>query len=96
VEHSIEKEWIEWVKNTFIPEFYRTGNFSKAVFAKVISHTDETGNTYSLQCYAKDKNELDNFHKNYSEKLAQLISGKFGARVLSFKTELELIETFDF
>lgn len=96
VEYSVEKEWIQWVKDVLMPEIYKTQKFSKAVFSKVISHSDETGVTYSIQYYATGKKELENYYKDYSNKEAQLLFDKFGTRVLSFKTELEVIETFEF
>ncbi len=96
VEHSIEDEWILWMKEVIIPEMYQTGKFSKAVFSKVISHPDESGNTYSLQYYVQDKSALNDFYKNHSRRISQLIQAKFGSKVLSFMTELDLLESFDF
>ncbi|MDR2122521.1 MAG: DUF4286 family protein [Flavobacteriaceae bacterium] len=95
VEHSVEEEWVLWMKKNIIPDMLSQGRFSRAVFAKVISHSDETGNTYSVQYYIKDKAELEDFYKKHSGKITQSIFTKFGTQVLSFKTELELIETFD-
>ncbi len=96
VEHSIENEWILWMKEVIIPEMYQTGKFTRAVFTKVISHPDESGNTYSLQYYTQDKSLLEDFYKNHSAQISQLIFNQFGTKVLCFKTELELLESFEF
>lgn len=96
VEYPLEKEWIDWVKNTLIPEMYEIQIFTKVIFSKVISHPDESGCTYSLQYYADNKKDLETFYKNHSDRFAQLLFHKFGTRVLPFKTELELLESFEF
>lgn len=96
VEYSIEKNWQAWVKDILIPEVYASRRFSKVIFSKVISHSDETGYTYSLQYFTNNKKNMEEYYKLYFKKLVQLISNKFGTQVLSFKTELEVIETFDF
>lgn len=96
VEYAVEKEWVQWVTNILIPEIYKTQKFSKVVFSKVISHSDETGVTYSIQYYAIHKKDLEDYYKHYSNKEAELLFDKFDTRVLSFKTELEVIETFEF
>jgi hypothetical protein len=96
VEHPLEKEWVIWVKETLIPKIYKVQKFTKVIFSKVVSHTDESGCTYSLQYYVNSKKDLEDYYKNYSDKFAQLQFHKFGTRVLSFKTELELIEIFEF
>ncbi|MDR1876732.1 MAG: DUF4286 family protein [Flavobacteriaceae bacterium] len=96
VEKDIEQEWVQWMKDVIIPEIHQTGKFSKAVFAKVVSHSDKSGDTYSVQYYAKDKKELNDFYSYHYPKISQLLFNKFGTQVLPFKTELDIIEIFDF
>ncbi|CVK15450.1 protein of unknown function (DUF4286) [Apibacter mensalis] len=96
VEYLVEKEWMIWVKNTLIPEIYKVQKFTKVIFSKVISHTDESGCTYSLQYYTNSKKDLEDYYNNHSDKFARLLFDKFGTKILSFKTELELIESFEF
>ncbi|MCT6868616.1 DUF4286 family protein [Apibacter sp.] len=96
VEYPSEKDWLLWVKNILIPEMKKTQKFTKIIFSKVTSHSDESGCTYSLQYYAKSKNDLEDYYRNYSDKFSQLLVNTFGTKILSFKTELELIDSFDF
>ncbi|MGM5631802.1 DUF4286 family protein [Apibacter raozihei] len=96
VEHTIEKDWIQWFKEVYIPKIYQTQKFKKSVFTKVISHPEETGNTYSIQLYADTKEKLNEYYKEDSQEVHQLIFSRFGNQILSFKTELEVIEVFDF
>jgi len=92
VEHDIESEWLEWAKS-MLPSL-KEDCFSKMVFSKVISHTDETGNTYSLQFYADNKEFSENVYLTLSQNFAKAVFAQFGSKVLFFRTELDVIEVF--
>lgn len=96
VEFSIENDWIYWIKENLIAELHQTNLFTKAIFCKVLSHQDESGNTYSIQCFTNEKENLSLFQTQYSDRIHQLIFKKFGAKVLFFTSEIELLETFEF
>lgn len=95
VEHDIEKDWLQWMKEEALPEIAQTHRFSKIVFAKVSSHPDETGNTYSIQYYADDKNSSKDFYQNQLHSIAKSVLTRYGTKALIFPTELDVLAIYE-
>jgi hypothetical protein len=69
-----------WMQHKHIPEVLATGKFSSARMVRVLIEEEMGGTTYSVQYYQEDAPKL-------REEALQL----FGDKMLSFRTELEVI-----
>lgn len=49
MDKAIEREWIDWVKEFYIPAVIETGYFQNAKLYRVVTHDDEHSVSYSLQ-----------------------------------------------
>ena len=92
VEPSIEKEWLEWMKQKHLSEMLATRKFIKAKIFKVISEEDRGGLSYAVQYYCESKNILDAYLENDAKLLQEEANKKFGSSILFFRTELQLID----
>ena len=91
VESQIESEWVEWMRQTYIPLMFATGKFRSATFTKVVQEEHIEGKSYSVQYTTPNKATLKSFLAEDSPRLELEAQNKFGTQAMSFATELELI-----
>jgi len=91
VDKEIEKDWLNYVKETFIPAMLKSGLLHTALTSKIM--IDEAqGNSYSIQFSANNKEDLDNFIQNELYPLLNQLHLKFSPKMVYFATELDVID----
>lgn len=94
IEDSIHQQWLKWIKK-HIPQVLSTGKFTEARFTKVlVDDDDEKGTTYSIQYKAISRKHLDDYLNNHADPLKKEGIKKFGDKMLTFRTELEIMDEF--
>lgn len=93
IEESIHEEWLIWIK-AHIPKVLATGKFEKATLTKVLVEEEMGGVTYSVQYRSYSREALDSFYKNEARKFREEVAQKFGDKMLTFRTELQIIEEY--
>jgi len=93
IEDSIHDEWLLWIKE-HIPQVLSTGKFDKATLTKVLVEEEMGGTTYSIQYRSYSREALDKYYQEDAERLKQEGLVKFADKVLSFRTELEIIDEY--
>ncbi|MDT0643177.1 DUF4286 family protein [Zunongwangia sp. F363] len=90
VQEEIHEEWLEWMKNEHIPGMLATKKFSKALMTRVMVQEPMGGITYSVQYTAESKEMLQKYYREDAEALRKK-AAVFGEKVVSFRTELEVV-----
>lgn len=89
---EIESEWIDWQRKEHIPEIMSTKLFSDYKFFHLLEQDETGGITYVIQYFTSS---IENY-TNYIEKFAPLLRKKsiekWGDRVISFRTIMELVQ----
>ncbi len=93
VEDSIHFDWLLWIKE-HIKEVLDTGKFISAKMTKVLVEEEMEGTNYSIQYTAKSNEALQLYYKEDAPRLREKSIAKFGTKMLSFRTELQIIEEF--
>jgi hypothetical protein len=93
IDDSIHEEWLIWIKE-HIPQVLSTGKFDKATLTKVLIDEEMGGTTYSIQYRSYSREALEQYYKEDAERLRQEGLVKFADKVLSFRTELEIIDEY--
>ena len=52
------------------------------------------GYTYSIQFTAPSRDDLDEYYNTYADELRNVAFKKFGDKMLTFRTELKLVQEF--
>lgn len=91
IDDSVHHEWLQWMKETHIPDVLATGKFSNAKMCKVLVEEDMGGTTYSVQYSTADKETLELYYTQDAERLRQEISNLFAGKFVAFRTELQVI-----
>jgi phosphoribosylamine-glycine ligase len=80
-----------WMQHKHIPEVLATGKFSSARMVRVLIEEEMGGTTYSVQYTTDSKATLEKYYQEDAPKLRDEAMQLFGDKMLSFRTELELI-----
>jgi phosphoribosylamine-glycine ligase len=80
-----------WMQHKHIPEMLATGKFSSARMVRVLIEEEMGGTTYSIQYITDSKATLEKYYQEDAPKLRDEALKLFGDKMLSFRTELELI-----
>ncbi|MEZ4801317.1 MAG: DUF4286 family protein [Gelidibacter sp.] len=92
IDKSVHDQWLTWIKE-HIPQVLSTGCFTEAKLTKVLVE-EEHGVTYSVQYRAKSREDLERYYSNYADALRNDALKHFADKVLSFRTELEIVDEF--
>jgi hypothetical protein len=83
-----------WMQHKHIPEMLATGKFSSARMVRVLIEEEMGGTTYSVQYTTDSKETLEKYYQEDAPKLRDEAVKLFGDKMLSFRTELEVISVF--
>mgnify|MGYP001002718557 FL=1 len=79
------------MQHKHIPEMLATGKFSSARMVRVLIEEEMGGLTYSVQYTTDSKATLEKYYQEEAPKLREEGIKLFGDKMLSFRTELEVI-----
>ncbi len=91
IEESAHEEWLQWMKETHIPEVLATGKFLSAKMCRVLVEEEMGGFTYSVQYTTTDKETLQKYAVEDAPRLRQKALERFGGNSVSFRTEMEVV-----
>lgn len=91
IEESVHDEWLQWMKETHIPDMLATGKFSEAKMCKVMVEEEMGGVTYSVQYTTTNKATLELYYKEDADRLRQDLTKLFAGKFVAFRTELEIV-----
>ncbi len=91
VDKEIEKDWLDFVKNTFIPKMLKSGLLTGATTSKIM--VDEAqGISYSIQFFSDNKENLKTFIEKELYPILNELHLKFAPKMVYFATELDVID----
>ena len=91
IHESVHDQWMIWMQHKHIPEMLATGKFSSAKMARVLIEEEMGGTTYSVQYATDSKETLQKYYQEEAQALREEGVKLFGDRMLTFRTELEVI-----
>jgi Domain of unknown function (DUF4286) len=89
IDKAIEEEWIEWVKEVYIPAVNETGFFTNAKLYRVVTHDDENSVSYSLQFFADKIENVVQYLDEHKTTIIEAHRLKFKDKHVIFNTLLE-------
>ncbi|WP_026977101.1 DUF4286 family protein [Flavobacterium tegetincola] len=91
IHETIHDLWMNWMLEKHINEVLATGKFTNARMVKVLVEEEMGGITYSVQYTTDSKETLERYYAEDAPKLRDEGLTLFGDKMLSFRTELEVI-----
>ena len=94
IQKQVAQQWLDWMQNKHIPEILATAKFSKAVLVRVLVPDEQDDVTYAAQFTTSNRETLQKYYTHDAPKFRSESVTLFGDKVLTFRTELEVIEEF--
>lgn len=91
VSRMVEKEWLNWVNNIYIPKVKSTGILQNSRLLRVFVEKEENAEVYALQFEVENFERLEYWSDHYSRELKNEMSDIFAERVLGFTTVMETL-----
>lgn len=91
IDESEHDHWLQWMKETHIPDMLATGKFTEAKMSRVMVEEELGGTTYSIQYTTPNRDTLRRYFDEDADRLRQDGLSRFEGKFVSFRTELELI-----
>lgn len=91
VDSVIEHDFIEWIKSEYIPQALTDG-MRNPTFTKIMIGNDEGFSSFALHIAGKDAETIGRWSDNKMSELHSSAYKRWGERVLSFSTPMEIIE----
>jgi hypothetical protein len=92
VDQSIADAWITWMRDEYNPEMLRTGCFTHAVVLKLIDLDEMDHPTFAVQYHAPAEEVFRKFIDDMSAQMSKKAINKWGDKIISFKSVLEVID----
>ncbi len=91
IHESVHDQWMIWMQHKHIPEMLATGKFTNAKLVRVLVEEEMGGVTYSAQFTTDSLTTLEKFYQEEDAVFQAEAQKLFGKKMLTFKTELQLI-----
>lgn len=92
IEKESESDWVNWMKETHIPDVLSTGMFLENRFYKILHDSEDGSVNYSVQYFAENMEKLMEYQNKHAPKLQEDVKIKFQDKFLIFRTLLESVE----
>ncbi len=93
VDDEVKDNWIEWMRESHIPDVLQTGLFEAATFSRLMVE-EESGTTYAIQYRIKDMESFRIYQEMYAAGLQNEHKQKFGEKTVAFRTIMEIVADF--
>ena len=94
IHESVHDKWMIWMQHKHIPEMIATGKFISARLTRVLIEEEMGGVTYSTQYTTDSKETLERYYQEDQAVLQAEGQKLFGEKMLSFRTELQVIADY--
>ncbi len=91
IEEAAHESWLQWMKQTHIPDVLATGKFLKAKMSKVLVEEEMGGHTYSVQFIVATREILEAYYKEDAPRLRKDAVALFAGQFVSFRTEMKVV-----
>lgn len=86
-----EAEFVQWMKQTYIPSVMGTGFFYEHRFLKLLQE-QEDGINFAAQFHTESMDKMLHFDRVYAKDIADLLHVTFQNDYISFRSLLETID----
>ncbi|MCX8489692.1 MAG: DUF4286 family protein [Cyclobacteriaceae bacterium] len=89
VDKEIEKDWLAWIKQNYLPAVAATGFFVESKIYRIVTHDDESSVSYSIQLFAPRIENVVEYLAQHTETIIETHRQRFKDRHVVFNTLLE-------
>ncbi len=91
VREDIHEEWLNWMKETHIPNVLKTKCFSESRIYRVLTPEPEKGVNYSVQYYANNIEDFERYQIEHAALIQTEHSEKYNGKFTIFRSIMERV-----
>jgi hypothetical protein len=91
---DIHKDWLQWMKETHIPNVMKTGFFKECRMSKILEDDESQGMSYNMQYLCESYSDLMEYQEKHSPALQKEHTKRYEGKFVAFRTLLKLKEEF--
>lgn len=92
VSWDVHDSWLRWLKEEQAVAILSTGCFYEYRLLRLLGIDDTEGPTYAIQYHAARESDYQNFLANHSSFITQQASAKWGDKILTFGSLMEVLQ----
>lgn len=89
---DIEQDWLQWMKETHVPDVMMTGMFVSYRMGRLLSHEHTESEIYTVQYLAKDMAHLQRYLEEFAAELQKATKLRYDGKYAVFRTVMELVD----
>jgi len=89
---TLETEWLQWMRETHIPDVMNTGLFINHKICKILHEEEDGGVTYAFQYFCKDMDAFNEYQAKHAKALQADHTNRYKDKYVAFRTLMEVIE----
>lgn len=90
VDHSIARDWRQWMLQVHIPALIATGCFVDAKFYRLLEQDDTEGPTFSAQYFCASKEDYERYLADFAPQMRAETMQLWGKHYVAFRSVMEL------
>lgn len=88
---DIEMDFLDWMRETHIPEVMATGIFVEHKFCRLIQQSDDGSTNYAIQYFTESLAKMQEYESKYAAALRAKTQERYKDKALAFRTLLEIL-----
>lgn len=89
ITHTVEQEWLQWMKTIHVPEIYTTQLISEVKILKLLTEIENQGVTYTCQLSFITMEDFLTYQMQFQDDLQEKHHDLFKGQYVSFRTLLK-------
>jgi len=89
IDKDVELEWLQWMKENYIPKVMESGMFVEYKIYKVLHDQEEGSVSYSFQYFAHTINHVTHYFEKFAPQVLEQLRTRFRDKHVAFMTLLE-------
>lgn len=91
VDKKVHLDWLKWMQQIYIPSVLATGCFHTCRISRLLDQDESEAMTYVVQYETANRENYEEFTARYADEKENLLQETWGARLVSFRTLMEVI-----
>jgi len=92
IDSSVEKDWLEWMKKSHIPDVMMTGMFKEYKLFRLLGDGESGGQTYCVQYICESLDKFQQYEDIYAPSLRSDYNNRYKDKFVAFRTLLESVD----
>ena len=90
IEESVHADWLDWMKNTHIPQVLATGCFTENLILRLLIEEEQEGTTtYAVQYTFTDMEHYNTYCDTFAPALQADAKNRYQDKFVAFRTLLQ-------